>query len=76
MLGLVLFSYYNYGNFNVAVGVGTIYLMLPYTAIFTGHVLHTLPAALMIWALVCFRKPLLAGVLLGLASAFLTTRFF
>lgn len=68
VLGLVLFSYYNYGNFNVGVGIATIYLMLPYTAIFTGHVLHTLPAALMIWALVCFRRPWLAGVLIGLAT--------
>jgi hypothetical protein len=68
VLGLVLFCYYHYGNFNVGVGIATIYLILPYTAIYTGHVLHTLPAALMIWALVSFRKPLWSGVLIGLAT--------
>ena len=68
VLGLVFFCYYHYGNFNVGIGISTIYLILPYTAIYTGHVLHTLPAALMIWALVSFRKPLWSGVLIGLAT--------
>lgn len=67
VLGLVLFSYLYYGNFNVGVGIAIIYLMSPYTAIYTGHVLHVLPAALMIWALVGFRRPLLSGSLFGLA---------
>ncbi len=68
VLGLVFFCRYHYGNFNVGVGVATIYLMLPYTAIFTGHVLHSLPAALLIWALVCFRRPWLAGILVGMST--------
>lgn len=68
VLGLILFCHYNYNNFNVGVGTATIYLMLPYTAIFTGHVLHVLPAALILWALVCFRRPWLAGILVGLAT--------
>jgi hypothetical protein len=67
VLGLIFFSYLHYQNFNVGVGIAIIYLMLPYTAIYTGHVLHVLPAALMIWALVCFRRPWLAGILFGLA---------
>lgn len=68
VLGLVFFCYFNYGNFSVGVGVATIYLMLPYTAIFTGHTLHALPAALLIAALVSFRIPWLTGILLGLAT--------
>ncbi len=67
VLGLIFFCYLHYTNFSVGVGIATIYLMLPYTAIYTGHVLHILPAALMIWALVCFRRPRLAGILVGLA---------
>lgn len=69
VLGLVLFCHYNYNSFNAGVATATIYLMLPYTAIFTGHVLHVLPAALILWAMVCFRLPLLAGVLVGLATS-------
>ncbi len=69
VLGLILFCYYNYNNFSVGVGTATIYLMLPYTAIFTGHVLHVLPAALILWAMVLFRRPWLAGILVGLATS-------
>lgn len=68
VLGLILFCYYNYNNFNVGVGTAAIYLMLPYTAMFTGHVLHCLPAALILWAIVSFRRPWLAGILIGLAT--------
>ena len=68
VLGLILFCFFNYKNFNVGVGTAAVYLMLPYTAIYTGHVLHVLPAALIIWAMVSFRKPLLSGVLIGLAT--------
>jgi len=68
VLGLVLFCHYNYNNINVGVGTAAIYLMLPYTAMFTGHVLHCLPAALILWAIVSFRRPWLAGILVGLAT--------
>ena len=68
VLGLILFCYHNYNSFLVGVGVATIYLMLPYTAMYTGHVLHALPAGLLIWALVSFRRPGIAGVLVGLAT--------
>jgi hypothetical protein len=69
VLGLILFCHYNYNNFNVGVGTATIYLMLPYTAIYTGYVLHVLPAALILWAMVSFRRPWLAGILVGLATS-------
>ncbi len=68
VLGLILFCYYNYKDFTVGVGTAAIYLMLPYTAMFTGHVLHCLPAALILWAIVNFRRPWLSGILIGLAT--------
>ena len=63
VFGLILFCFFNYKNFNAGVGTAAIYLMLPYTAIYTGHVLHVLPAALMIWAMVSFLITLLSCVL-------------
>ena len=66
--GLILFSVRNFNSFYIGVGIASIYLMLPYTAIYTGHVEHALPSALMLWAIVCFRKPALAGILIGLAT--------
>ena len=68
VLGLILFCHYHYGNFHVGVGIATIYMMLPYTVIFTGDVLHTVPAALLVWALVSYRVPLAAGIFVGLAT--------
>ena len=69
VLGLILFCHYHYDNFTVGVGLATIHLMLPYTALYHGHVLHSLPAALVLWALVSFRSPFWAGVLIGLATS-------
>ena len=66
--GLILFAVYNFNSFYMGVGIASVYLLLPYTAFYTGHVEHAMPAALMLWALVCFRKPVLAGLLLGLAT--------
>ena len=68
VLGLILFCYYNFDNLAVGVGTASIYLMLPYTAIYTGYATHTLPAALILWAFVCFRRPWLSGALIGLAT--------
>jgi hypothetical protein len=42
--------------------------MLPYTAQFTGHIDHLIPAALLIWAVLCYRRPLSAGMFIGLAT--------
>ena len=68
VLGLILFCHYHFGSFHVGVGIATIYMMLPYTVIFTGNVLHSVPAALLIWALVCYRVPWTSGIFVGLAT--------
>lgn len=66
--GLIFFAVQNFNSLYIGVGIASIYLMLPYTAIYTGHVEHALPSALMLWAIVCFRKPALAGIFIGLAT--------
>jgi hypothetical protein len=43
------------------------YLLVPYTGEMGGHVHHVLPGALLVWALLCYRKPFLAGLFLSLA---------
>ncbi|QEG20174.1 glycosyltransferase family 87 protein [Mariniblastus fucicola] len=68
VLGLILFCHYHFGNFHAGVGIATIYMLLPYTVIYTGNVMHTVPAALLIWALFCYRIPVLAGIFIGLAT--------
>lgn len=67
VVALVCIGNFHFQNFLVGVGMAAIYLMLPYTAVFAGHVLHVLPAALLIWGVVCYRRPLLAGLFIGSA---------
>jgi len=65
--GVVLIGYRHFGNVQTGIGVASLYLMLPYTAQMTGRVDHVLPAALLVWAVLCYRRPLLAGSFIGLA---------
>jgi hypothetical protein len=65
---IVLISNRHFSNLRAGVGCATLYLMLPYTAQFTGRVDHALPAALLLWAVLCYRKPAFAGFFLGLAG--------
>ena len=67
VLALVTIGYWHFENIRMGVGAAALYLMLPYTAQMTGHVDHVLPAALLLWAVVLYRRPALAGILIGLA---------
>jgi hypothetical protein len=64
---LIIIGYWHFENIKMGIGAATLYLMLPYTAQLTGRVEHVLPAALLMWAIVLYRRPALAGVLIGLA---------
>lgn len=64
---LVTIGYWHFENVRMGLGAAMLYLMLPYTAQMTGHVDHVLPAALLLWAVVLYRRPALAGIFLGLA---------
>lgn len=68
VLGMVLIGYRHFDNLKMGVGAAALYLMLPYTSQMTGRVEHALPAALLIWAVACYRQPMIAGILLGLAA--------
>lgn len=56
-----------FGDVNSGLAMATLYLLLPCTAIDVGKVNHVLPAALIVWAFVAYRNPLVAGGLMGLA---------
>jgi len=67
VLGLVLIGYRHFDNIRAGIAAATLYLLLPYTAQLTGRVDHVLPAALLVWAVVLYRRPLLSGMFMGLA---------
>lgn len=69
VLGLVLIGTYLFNDTKIGFAMATIYLLLPYTSQYTGHLMHVLPGALLVWAVVCFRRsPFLAGLFIGLAT--------
>lgn len=56
-----------FGDKGIGLAMATLYMLLPCTAYNVGEFNHVLPAALITWAFVAFRKPIVSGVLLGLA---------
>ncbi len=67
VIGLVFVGFRHFDNIKTGVAAATLYLLLPYTAMWTGSVTHALPGALLVWAIVMYRRPLLAGAMIGLA---------
>lgn len=67
ILGLVLVGRNLFGDVQLGLAMATLYLLLPCTAYDVGEVNHVLPSALTVWALVAYRRPMVSGILLGLA---------
>ncbi len=67
VMGMVLIGYRHFDNIVMGIGAATLYLMLPYTALMTNEFKHALPSACLVWAVVCYRRPLASGLCLGLA---------
>ena len=61
LAALIIIGYWHFENIKMGIGAALLYLLLPYTAQMTGHVDHVLPAALLLWAVVLYRRPALAG---------------
>jgi hypothetical protein len=68
VLALAMIGYRHFDNIKMGAGAATMYLMLPYTAQMTGHADHVLPAALVLWGVFFYRRPLTAGLFIGLAT--------
>lgn len=66
--GIVGIGYWHFDNVKTGIGCAVMYLLQPYTAQMTGNLEHTVPAAFLVLALLMYRQPLVAGVLLGLAA--------
>ncbi|MDC0936645.1 hypothetical protein OAS39_10190, partial [Pirellulales bacterium] len=66
--GLLIVGSRHFGNASSGAATATMYLMMPCTALFAGGVAHLLPSALLVWAIVLYRRPTLAGMMIGLAA--------
>ena len=67
VLGLIFVGRWHFHDHHTGVAMATLYLLLPCTAFDVQKAIHVLPSALIVWAFVAYRKPMLAGSLLGLA---------
>src|SRR5207302_1040723 len=65
---LVLIGAVHFQNTTSGMAAAAFYLLLPYTAYHVGQAHHVIPAALLIWAVYCYRRPWLSGLLLGAAA--------
>jgi hypothetical protein len=73
ILGLIAIGRWYFSDTYLGLAMATLYLLLPPTAYDVSKVNHLLPAALIVWAVAVHGRPLVAGVLLGLACG---TMFF
>jgi hypothetical protein len=67
VLGMIVIGLRHFDNLKTGMAAATLYLLLPYTALWTGNVTHALPGALLVWAVALYRWPLLSGGLIGFA---------
>ncbi|MFM8579458.1 MAG: hypothetical protein ACKOCN_11775 [Planctomycetaceae bacterium] len=65
--GTVTVGWLHFENIKLGIAAAVLYLLLPCTSMMTGRVDHLLPGALVTWAIAGYRRPLLAGSLIGLA---------
>jgi len=74
-LGLILIGWRHFEDLHAGMAAATFYLLLPYTYLLmprtdlgVGRWDHAWPMALMIWMVLVYRRPTLAGIFLGLAA--------
>ncbi len=67
VLGLVFIGYRHFDNIKTGIAAALLYLLLPYTAELIGFMRHVLPAAPLVWAILSYRRPMIAGMFIGLA---------
>jgi hypothetical protein len=65
---LALIGWRHFQDAHAGIAAATFYLLLPYTAYHVEQVHHVLPTAFLLWAVAAYKRPSLAGVLLGLGA--------
>jgi hypothetical protein len=68
LAGLFYIGWRHYQETLAGVAMATFYLLLPYTAYHIDQLHHVWPSAFIVWALAWYRRPVWAGVLLGVAT--------
>ena len=67
ILGLLYIGHRHFSSIQLGVSMSLLYLLLPCTAYNVHQLSHVVPAACLTWAFANYRRPAVAGILLGLA---------
>lgn len=67
VLGLMYIGRKHFNSIQLGISMSCLYLLLPCTAFNVHQLSHVIPAACLIWAVAMYRKPAVAGFLLGAA---------
>ncbi|MSR55863.1 MAG: hypothetical protein EXS09_21710 [Gemmataceae bacterium] len=65
---LFLIGKRHFGDPTIGAGMACLYGLLPYTAYHASQIHHVWPAAFILWAIYSYRRPALAGAILGFAA--------
>jgi hypothetical protein len=68
VLALILIGVRHFQDASAGLAAATLYLLLPYIAFFVTQIHHVWPTALLLWAVVYYRRPVVAGALVGAAT--------
>ncbi len=66
--GILLVGHRHFNNIKAGLGAAVLYLLSPYSALMTGYVDHVVPGTLLVWAILMYRRPAIAGMLLGIGA--------
>ncbi|WP_417389973.1 hypothetical protein [Gimesia sp.] len=67
IVGLIIMGKVHFADTQVGLAMALLYLLLPCTAYDVSKANHVLPAALLVWAFVTYKQPMLSGTFMGLA---------
>jgi hypothetical protein len=68
LIGMVWIGFRHFDNIHTGIAAASLYLLTFSTSQFTSQVDHVVPAMLLVWAVAMYRRPITAGVFLGLAA--------